>query len=135
MNASQKEAWFNLAVVLSVLAIMAIMVPFLGKGALGGFGFLGLLGFSPIFFRKRQGAVVLDERDAQIRLRSQFCGHLVVWLLFVVAAVTTPVVYGWDGSVPVALVMMSVFCGMMVLYMVSSVATLIQYGRGGRDAI
>ena len=73
MNASQKEAWFSLGVVLSALVIVAALVPFLGKGAMGGFGLLGLLGLNPLFFRKRHGAVVLDERDTQVRLRSQFC--------------------------------------------------------------
>jgi len=135
MNASQREAWFNLALVLSVSVIVVVMVPFLGKGALGGFGFLGLLGLSPVFFRKRPGAVVLDERDTQIRLRSLFCAHLVFWLLYVLAAMTAPAVYGWNGSVPVVLVIWSVFCGMIVISAVSSLATLIQYGRGGHDAV
>ncbi len=134
MNASQKEAWFSLAVVATVLVLVAVLLPFLGKGALGGFGFLGFLGLSPIFFRKRSGTVVLDERDTQIRLRSQFCAHLVFWLLFVLAAMTAPAVYGWNGSVPVGLVMTSVFCGLIVITAVSSLATLIQYGRGGHDA-
>ncbi len=134
MNASQKEAWFSLAVVSSVLVLVAVLLPFLGKASLGGFGFLGFLGLSPVFFRKRPGAVVLDERDTQIRLRSQFCAHLVFWLLFVLAAMTAPAVYGWDGSVPVGLVMTSVFCGLIVITVVSSLATLIQYGRGGHDA-
>ena len=61
MNASQKEAWFNLVVVLSALIVVAAIVPFLGKGAMGGFGLLGFLGLSPVFFRKRHGAVVLDD--------------------------------------------------------------------------
>jgi hypothetical protein len=135
MNASQKEAWFNLVVVLSALVMATALVPFLGKGAMGGFGLLGFLGLGPVFFRKRQGAVVLDERDTQIRLRSQFCAHLVFWLLFVLAAMTAPAVYGWDGSVPVALVMTSVWCGWVVLVGVMSLATLIQYGRGGHDAV
>src|SRR5271157_3935138 len=135
MNASQKEAWFNLALVLSVLVIVAAMVPFLGKGALGGFGFLGFLGLSPVFFRKRHGAVVVDERDTQIRLRSLFCAHLVFWLLFVLAAMTAPAVYGWNGAVPVELVIWSVFCGLIVIQGVSSLATLIQYGRRGHDAV
>jgi len=134
MNASQKEAWFNLVVVLAALLMVAALVPFLGKGAMGGFGLLGFLGLSPVFFRKQQGAVVLDERDTQIRLRSQFCAHLVFWLLFVLAAMSAPAIYGWEGSVPVVLVMQSVFCGLTVIQGVSSLATLIQYGRGGHDA-
>ena len=134
MNASQKEAWFNLVVVLSALIMVAALVPFLGKGAMGGFGLLGFLGLSPVFFRKRHGAVVLDERDTQIRLRSQSCADLVFWLLFVLAAMTARAVYGWHGAVPVALVMASVWCGLAVLVGVMSLATLIQYGRGGHDA-
>jgi hypothetical protein len=115
--------------------MVVALAPFLGKGAMGGFGLLGFLGLGPVFFRKRQGAVVLDERDTQIRLRSHFCAHIVFWLLFVLAAMTAPAVYGWDGYVPVALVMASVWCGLIVLSAVSSLATLIQYGRGGHDAI
>lgn len=137
MNASQKEAWFNLAVVLLTVVIVGALLPLIGKGAYGGFGLLGFLGFGPLFFRKRHGAVVLDERDAQIRQRSLVAAYAVFWVLFVLAAMTAPAVYGWDGSVPVALVMASVFCGMIVLTAVSSLATLIQYGRsrGGRDAV
>jgi uncharacterized membrane protein len=137
MNASQKEAWFNLAVVLSALVIVAALVPFLGKGALGGFGLLGFLGFGPLFFRKRHGAVLVDERDAQIRQRSLVAAYAVFWVLFVLAAMTAAAVYGWDGSVPVALVIASVWCGLIVLQAVTSLATLIQYGRcrGGRDAV
>ena len=134
MNASQREAWFNLVVVLSSLLMVTVLLPFLGKGAMGGFGLLGLLGFSPVFFRKPR-LVVLDERDTQIRIRSQFCAISFSGCLFVVAAMTAPAVYGWNGSVPVTMVMASVFCGMMVLYGVMSLATLIQYGRGGHDAV
>jgi hypothetical protein len=134
MNASQREAWFSLVVVVSALVMVTALVPFLGRGAIGGFGLLGFLGLSPFFFRKRHGSVVLDERDTQIRLRSQFCAHLVFWLLFVLAAMTAPAVYGWNGYVPVALVMASVWCGWVVLVGVMSLATLIQYGRGGHDA-
>ena len=135
MNASQKEAWFNLGVVLSALVIVAALVPFLGKGAMGGFGLLGFLGLSPVFFRKRHGAVVLDERRHSDSPAFAVLHHLVFWLLFVLAAMTAPAVYGWNGSVPVALVMASVWCGLVVLSAVMSLATLIQYGRGGHDAV
>jgi hypothetical protein len=134
MNVSQKEAWFNLVVVLSALVLVVSLVPFLGKAAMGGFGLLGFLGLSPVFFRKRHGFVALDERDTQIRLRSQFWAHFVFWLLFVLATMTAPVIYGWNGSVPVALVMASVWCGWVVLVGVMSLSTLIQYGQGGHDA-
>ena len=54
MSAAQKHAWFNLTVITLTLLIVFTLIPFLGKGALGGFGLSGLLGLGPFFFRKRR---------------------------------------------------------------------------------
>jgi hypothetical protein len=67
MSAMQKFAWFNLAVIALTLMAVVSLFPFLGKGALGGFGFLGLTGFGPYFFRKKPGHVLADERDQLIQ--------------------------------------------------------------------
>ena len=133
MSVFQKQAWYNLAVVLGSVAVVLVLVPVLGLGAVGGFGLLGLLGASPFLFRGRR-RVVADERDQTINLRSQFAAYLVFWLVYVSACMSLPAVYGWDGRVPVPVVMSSVFVGMMVVVLVSSLATLMQYGRGGSDA-
>ena len=82
MNASQREAWFNLIVVLSSLLMVTVLLPFLGKGAMGGFGLLGFLGFSPLFFRKRprgRGArrAGYPDSDAFAVLRPSRCLALV----------------------------------------------------------
>src|SRR5271155_5604416 len=61
MSAMQKFAWFNLIVIGTTLVVVLALVPF-GKGALGGFGLLGLLGFGPFFFRRKPGKVLMDER-------------------------------------------------------------------------
>jgi hypothetical protein len=134
MNASQKEASFTLGVVVVTALTVALLVPFLGRAALGGFGFLGFLGLGPFFFRTRGGGVVLDERDAQIRQRSIIVAYSVFWVLFVAAAMTAPMVYGWRGAVPVEFVLGSVWCGFIVVQGVMALATLIQYGWGGRVA-
>ena len=42
--------------------VYAFTLPFVGKGAMGGFCFLGLMGFAPLFFRKRGAQVLTDER-------------------------------------------------------------------------
>ena len=89
----------------SVLAL----TPFGGRGALGGFGLLGLLGLGPLFFRRKGGGVVLDERDQEISRRSLLVAYTVFWLVFVAACVSLPAFYGWGGSVPVFVVQSSVF--------------------------
>ncbi len=135
MSATQRFAWFNLAVItLTVVAVFALL-PFMGKGALGGFGFLGLSGFGPLFFRKQPGQVLIDERDALIQRRSWVVAYSLFWVVFVLAAVVlTTVVYGWEGSVPVWIIQSSVFCSFMLVYALASIAMLVQYAGGSRDA-
>jgi hypothetical protein len=135
MSATQKFAWFNLAVIVLTLAAVLSLFPFLGKGSLGGLGLLGLLGFGPFFFRKKAGQVVADERDQQIQGRSWVFAYAMFWVVFVLAAVVlSAVVYGEDGAVPVSVLRLSVFGGLMLVYALASVAMLVQYAGGPRDA-
>ena len=53
------------------------------------------------------------------------------WLAFVASCVSLPVVYGWRGAVPVVVVQSSVWVAVMLVVGVTSLATLVQYGRGG----
>jgi hypothetical protein len=135
MSAMQKFAWFNLAVIAFTLVVVVSLLPFLGSGALGGFGFLGFLGFGPIFFRKKPGQVLIDERDQQIQRRSFVLAYSVCWVVFVlVATFLSAAVYGQEGAVPVLVVQYSVFCGFMLMQAVGSIAILIQYAGGPKDA-
>jgi hypothetical protein len=135
MSALQKYAYFNLAVIALTVAAVLALVPFLGQRALGGCGFLGLLGFSVLFLRPKSGQVSLDERDNLIQRRSTILAYAVFWVAFVLAAVLlSPLVYGQDGAVPVWVVQMSVFCGFMIVNAVMSVAILVQYAGGSQDA-
>ena len=52
----------------------------------------------------------------------------------VAACVAAPFSFGSSGAVPVVLIQCSVWCGVMIVVGVSSLATLIQYGWGGSDA-
>jgi hypothetical protein len=136
MTPTQKHAWFNLAVVvLSVVTVVAL-VPVLGlQRAQGGFGWLGLLGFGVLFYRKRAGQVVADERDRGIRMRSMMIAYSVFWVAFVLTSVLLPPYsYGAHGAVPVAVVQASVWFWFILVTVIESVATLVQYGRGGFDA-
>jgi hypothetical protein len=135
MTPTQKNAWFSLIVVLLSVGVVLVLMPRLGVArAQGGFGLLGFLGFGPLFYRKRRGLVVSDERDDLIRRRSVIIAYTVFWLAFVVACLVVPWVYGSNGAVPVAVVSTSVWWGLVLVTGVSALATLIQYGRGGEDA-
>jgi hypothetical protein len=134
MSAMQKFAWFNLAVIAWTIAVVLALYPFLGKGALGGSGFLGLLGFGILFFRKKPGKVLTDERDQGIQWRSALLAFVVFWLVFVLAAaLISPFVYGQDGAVPVPVIQISVFGGFMLVNAVMSIAILVQYAGGLKD--
>ncbi|HEY7331130.1 MAG TPA: hypothetical protein VH592_26075 [Gemmataceae bacterium] len=134
MSAMQKFAWFNLAVIVFALLVVFSLMPFLGSRAMGGFGFLGFLGFAPLFFRKKPGKVLFDERDQQIQLLSFILAYSVCWVVFVLAAVyLSTAVYGENGAVPVVVVQWSVMCGFMLMQAVGSIAILVQYAGGSKD--
>jgi hypothetical protein len=130
MNAAQKEAWFHLTVVVVASAVVAALTPFWGFRALSGWGLLGLIGFSPLFYRKKPGQVVADERDASIRRRSAAIGFGAIWCLFVAEGVAASLIYGENGFVPVRVVEVSLWGAFALLYGLMSAATLIQYRRG-----
>jgi hypothetical protein len=135
MSALQKFAWFNLAVVALTLVAVLSLLPFLGKGAIGGFGFIGLLGLGPFFFRKRPGQVLTDERDLLIQRRSWILAYALFWVVFVLAAaLLSPLVYGQEGAVPVWVVQISVFGALMLVYALASIAILVQYAGGTKVA-
>jgi hypothetical protein len=131
----QKYAWFNLAVIGWTIVVVLALIPVLGKGALGGSGFLGLLGFGYLFFRKKPGKVLTDERDQLIQLRSAILAYAILWIAYVLAAVLlSPLIYGQDGVVPVWVVQISAFGGFILVYAVMSIAILVQYAGGTKDA-
>src|SRR5437764_14899493 len=102
MSQMQKFAWFNLAVIAWTLVLVFSLLPFLGYRAMGGLGCLGLIGFGPLFFRKKPGQVLIDERDQLIQWRSWIFAYALFWVIFVlVAVVLSAAVYGEDGAVPV----------------------------------
>ena len=74
-------------------------------------------------------------RNAALAWRSWVLAYSLFWVVFVLAAVVlSAVVYGQEGAVPVWVVQSSVFCGFMLVYTLASVAILVQYAGGPRDA-
>jgi hypothetical protein len=135
MSRMQKFAWFNLAVIALTLLVVFSLLPFLGFRAMGGLGCLGLIGAGPLFFRKKPGQVVTDERDHLIQVRSWIFAYAVFWVVLVlVAVVVSAEIYGEDGAVPVSVVRISVAGAFMLVYALASIAILVQYAGGSRDA-
>src|SRR6266478_5149157 len=135
MSRMQKFAWFNLAVIALTLVFVGSLLPFLGFRAMGGLGCLGLIGFGPLFFRKKPGQVVTDERDHLIQWRAWIFAYALFWVVFVlVAVVLSALIYGEDGVVPVSVVRISVFWAFMLVYALASTAILVQYTGGSKDA-
>ena len=105
--------------------------------AAGGFGFIGIMGFSalaPLLFKKDKDQVQLDERDLLIKRRAMLGAYSIFWPLFVLAAMAPFFVVGPNGRIPVVYLPWMVFGGMFVVMLVQAIVTLEQYGWRGEDA-
>ena len=143
MNRLQKMARFNLIVILISLSLSAIAVGVLHfivrqpiQHALGGFGFIGicgLMGFSPLLYKKTPGMVSFDERDLLIQRKATLRAYTIFWFLFVLAAMAPFFVLGPDGKVSVKYLAAMVFGGMIIVMLVQSIVTLEEYGWRNKD--
>jgi hypothetical protein len=82
-----------------------------------------------------KGVVMSDERDKLIEKNAYMAGFGAVYLFVIVASFAPIAIFGEKGSFPVtwcpALLIGAGFCQAYAM----SVATLIQYGRGGNDHV
>jgi len=142
MNRAQKIAWFSLIMVILAfgLSLISIAVLHFGYGlpmrrAAGGFGFIGVMGFSalaPLLFKKDKDKVKLDERDLLIRNKATMVAYCGFWPVFVIAAMAPFFMYGPDGAVSVKYLCSMVFGGMFIVILVQSLVTLQEYGWSGK---
>jgi hypothetical protein len=141
MNREQKRALaivisMSLAAVLCVAALVSrplelgwpTILLFVAAGVVQGTGVLVCLNVKP-----DQGTVTSDERDKQIEKNAYLAGFGAVYLFVIVASFAPIAIFGEKGSLPVtwcpALLIGAGFCQAYAM----SVATLVQYGRGGKD--
>lgn len=142
MNREQKMAWFTLIMLTLALAssLIAVSVLYFGFGhpmrrAVGGFGFIGIMGFSglaQLLFKKDKGKVKLDERDLLIKNKAMLAAYWGFWPIFVIAAMVPFFIYGPDGMVSVLYLCWMVFGGMFIVMLVQSIVTLEEYGWGNK---
>ena len=143
MNRFQKLAWFNLIVILITLTLSAIAVSVFYfvvdlpiRRALGGFGFMGitgLMGLSPVLYKKERGKVSFDERDELINYRAVLAAYSVFWLVFTAACMIPWSIIGPSGSISVNVLPIMLFGIGITLALVHSLVILIQYGRGIKE--
>ncbi len=132
MTAQQRNAWYNLLVFAVAVAAYLVLVPLIGfSRAWGAFGLCGLWGFGVLFYKRKRGRLVQDERDEQIGRRSLLFAYSVFWLYFVGACMIPwgLLFFRGEESISVHVLPHLVFGGMIVVVLAQSVAILIQYGR------
>lgn len=143
MSRAQKIARFNLIVILIALILSAIAVSVFYfvvdlpiRRAFGGFGFMGitgLMGLSPLLYKKGRGKVSFDERDELINYRAVLAAYSVFWLVFTAACMIPWFIIGPSGSISVNVLPIMLFGIGITLMLVHSLVILVQYGRGGKD--
>ncbi len=144
MNKTQKGAWINLAAVLMLMSThigLYIRLYVIKKlpTAFGTFwvlsGFFLLLGLMLYTIQKKQSPreVDKDERDSLIEKRAVLVAFVSVWILLFAATIIPRFFVGLDGSIPVwSLAFINVGI-LIIVWLVYSLAVLVQYGRGGKD--
>ena len=98
-------------------------------GAWGLMGLLGILGFSPLFYRrnKQNREVVCDERDMEIVKKATIHAFRLFWVFFVAVCVVPGMLSGWQGSIShVQLAQISII-GLVIFMAIRSISILVQY--------
>ncbi len=78
MNAEQKRAWLGVVTTITCVVGYFVLLPFLGSGAAGVFGFLGINGFGTFIGRGEKA----DERDKNIARRATLGGAVASYFAF-----------------------------------------------------
>jgi hypothetical protein len=132
------------ATIVLTSAAYLFMLHFLGpqraRGAFGFLGILGLLGLGGTFYHARPGEVrvILDERDKQIRDRSQVFAWRIVWSYWCLVCMGpwawVVIRSGLDAVevsfVPVEWLPWVLMLGFLVFMTAWSISILVNYGRG-----
>ncbi len=140
MNIHQKSAW-SLVISISLAAILGIAALVihrrLGVGPpilliVSACSPLGVGAFLSIRFQKNRKKVIFDERDKAIEKNAHLAGFGAVYLYVILASIVPPSIAP-KASIPTiwfpALLIGTGFCQAFA----QSLATLIQYGWGGKD--
>ena len=143
MNEAQKRAWFYFVISLAGILIGAAVITFIKVNELNfrdasnhaAFRILSLPLMLPLIlmvivsarFKKKD----FDERDKQIERKSLFAGTMATFI-FLGGASWLLVVTTRMGPITSLSIIWLVYLAAFLWYLISSVAALIQYGKGGK---
>jgi len=141
MNRAQRIALYNLIVLIASLTISGAAVGILAivygmPKALAGLGFLGiagLVGLSPILFRKKRGQLGFDERDLLIHNRASLIAYSLFWVFFTAACMVPWFVLEAGARIRVVVLPCMLGGGFIIVQLTQSIAILVQYSRGGKN--
>lgn len=134
MTAMEKVAWTELLVSVTTIVIVTALIPWLGNGATGAFGLLGLLVCGLWFIKRRGNSVVIDERDREIERRSTRRGIEVAWMMLFLALIAIVLwsSYANEGVVATWMLTWLVWLQFAVCYSVKGFVSVLAYRRQSR---
>ena len=132
MNTEQKIAWFTLTVCgVTIIAYGILHVLYGYQVAFAAFSILGLTGFIPILFPKRQSnhEVTVDERDRIILRKANVAAGMVSYLIFVLVTMGAWFYQFAHGArhIGISVLPMIVMCGGLGLFVTRSIALIVLY--------
>ncbi|TWU48863.1 hypothetical protein Poly51_47670 [Rubripirellula tenax] len=135
MNALEKVAWTELIVSVLATVVVLALYPWLGGGAVGGFGLLGFLGITPLLMRKKGDRVVRDERDVQIERQASWWGFGSAWMLMVFSLAVVTMWHSYQSrDVSPALLNIMIWIQFAFCYAIKGASSVLQYRGMNRAA-
>lgn len=136
MHVQERQARFTMlafVVVVVGYGILAGLFRFPWEPSIGVFGLFGLVGLSGLIGRseRREGKVIMDERDREIDLRASLGGFAIFWGCLCIAWTIWFIIVGPNGvvAVPIGRLGLTLFAGMIIIFTVRAAATLVMYRR------
>jgi hypothetical protein len=131
MTAMEKVAWTELLVSAAAAATATALIPWLGNGAAGAFGLLGLMACGAWFLKRRGAAVVVDERDREIERRATLLGVEAAWMttLLTLIALGMWAQFYNDGTVSTRVLMWLTWIQFAICYGVKGLVGVLNYRR------
>jgi hypothetical protein len=106
---------------------------FMFAGIVIWFGLFWLFPFTFGKLGKGKKKVSFDERDQLIHKKAVMAAYVVLWLYFVAVCVIAWCIVGPHGSISVNVLPLTLLGGLVIFTFAQGLASLIQYGREGKD--
>ena len=128
MNQMQKASWYTLAVVFLAVTAYLILSLFIGlKAARPAFGLIGLVGLSTLYYKKRKGEVLADERDGEISRKAMQAGFFMVMLYAIPAFLAISFWPDFKDYIPRHIFSSFVVIGVIIFFGTQAIVTLLLY--------